>query len=75
MTHCRYLQIGDMVLDFINDEYLNHTVIDFSVSRIRMSDFLQNFHLNNDLWSRTQDTDWSAVGHSILNIWNFDCEC
>ena len=72
---CRYLQIGDMVLDFINDEYLNHTVIDFSVSRIRMSDFLQNFHLKNDLWSRAQDTDWSAVRHSILNVWKFDCEC
>ena len=34
---CRYLQIGDMVLDFINDEYLNHTVIDFSVSRITLT--------------------------------------
>ena len=72
---CRYLQIGDMVLDFINDEYLNHTVIDFSVSRIRMSDFLENFHLKNDLWSHALDTDWSAVGHSIFNIWNFDYEC
>ena len=68
---CRYLQIGDMVLDFINDEYLNHTVIDFSVSRIRM--------WRTSTWrmicGAVPRTDWSAVGHSILNSWNFDCEC
>ena len=65
---CRYLQIGDMVLDFINDEYLNHTVIDFLVSRIRLSYFLQNFHLKNDMWSHAQDTVWSIIRHSILNV-------